>query len=877
MSDKPVLIFLDGTHITGKPDNISPDGSPGGASGSGSNWSFGFGTGGGSGSFSGGFGGSSRKKAKKRARARKRAAEQKRAEAEAQARAEADAQAQAAQAAAHARLLQILSEAYLSRRSEQGQIYASKLSALASLLEEEIRAEKKAPGSPGQERWQLYLISKEKSELQALATRKETEWRHQLSLANVFDGGDPLAGELQHYQERLAQHSGGHPELLEAAHSKWESAYTAAQDARLLAESLRILNEKKQALDAQYLAKEKLLREVEEMHEAFRKHAERRQEQIKFKGRADEASRRDLVNAANRFHASTPSMVAGALIWSKGGTLVAKDAAVALEQSIHKALRELARIAAIRAGQILSVSLSAILYSPQVGNGELTPEQRRRLFQGISIGAAELGVASDQDLRGQSTADVVARIRALPVEGGTELRGIATGDAVPTAVPVVAAVFDSLSDTYTAKTSGPLPKQLVFDASAPAPASPASGESSAQPGVFIRQQDLPSQVSEIPAGVDLRFDDCIVCFPPESGLAPRYFSFAIPSPGAGIVVGMGEAASPDWWTLVSEARAVAMPAQIGESLRYREFSSVEAFDNKGWRVIAENAVLGVQLDEVNRRRMARGFAPYAPKASWVGERREFELRNREAVNDAGLFFDLDRLIITRPNSAQGARRLTPTFAPWPISNGATWTPLVPPGSESLGPTDLPAEPGRPALYPGGTTEPAGSQNESNPSANPDDINANIPGYGDDDDLPSSGVVIAGPPVEPLEVGPYNGLSRRSRLDGLDIDHIVSQGALRKHITDKYGGDVEPHEIYKAVQNAPSIAIPAHVHKEYSETYGGRNSKEKQNLDASDLKAAVNSNLDALKPGLLEEGFSEAEVEVAREKLHQLNFEQGWYK
>lgn len=54
-------------------------------------------------------------------------------------------------------------------------------------------------------------------------------------------------------------------------------------------------------------------------------------------------------------------------------------------------------------------------------------------------------------------------------------------------------------------------------------------------------------------------------------------------------------------------------------------------------------------------------------------------------------------------------------------------------------------------------------------------------------------------------------------------------------------------------------------------------KAKQRLDASNLKAAVNSNFDAIKRGLLEEGYAEVDIEKAREELHNLHKEQGWYK
>ncbi|MNP86113.1 hypothetical protein D3C76_1861620 [compost metagenome] len=67
-----------------------------------------------------------------------------------------------------------------------------------------------------------------------------------------------------------------------------------------------------------------------------------------------------------------------------------------------------------------------------------------------------------------------------------------------------------------------------------------------------------------------------------------------------------------------------------------------------------------------------------------------------------------------------------------------------------------------------------------------------------------------------------------------------------------------------------------MHQKYSETYGGRNSRAKQIRDAADLRAAVDSNFNAIKPYLLEESYSDTDLEAARADLHKLNQEQGWY-
>lgn len=110
---------------------------------------------------------------------------------------------------------------------------------------------------------------------------------------------------------------------------------------------------------------------------------------------------------------------------------------------------------------------------------------------------------------------------------------------------------------------------------------------------------------------------------------------------------------------------------------------------------------------------------------------------------------------------------------------------------------------------------------------------------------------------------------------MDIDHIPAQRVLEATLRDAFTG-MTTKEINDALRAAPSIAIPAHVHQKYSETYGGRSTKAKQAQDAADLRAAVDSNFDAIKRGLLEEGFAEADIEAAREQLHTLNKEQGWY-
>ncbi|NNB42831.1 S-type pyocin domain-containing protein [Pseudomonas chlororaphis] len=137
------------------------------------------------------------------------------------------------------------------------------------------------------------------------------------------------------------------------------------------------------------------------------------------------------------------------------------------------------------------------------------------------------------------------------------------------------------------------------------------------------------------------------------------------------------------------------------------------------------------------------------------------------------------------------------------------------------------------------------------------------------------LVFAKPMVNPLEVGPANDLSSRSAKDGLDIDHIPSQAALRVFLKAN-NPRITEGQLNAALRKAPSIAIPRKVHQKYSETYGGRNTKLQQTKDAANLRGAVGTNLDTLKPFLLEEGFTDEQIEKARTDLHNLHQEQGWY-
>jgi len=144
------------------------------------------------------------------------------------------------------------------------------------------------------------------------------------------------------------------------------------------------------------------------------------------------------------------------------------------------------------------------------------------------------------------------------------------------------------------------------------------------------------------------------------------------------------------------------------------------------------------------------------------------------------------------------------------------------------------------------------------------------------DLPPIYIYLSKPPVEFLEVELYSDFKRRSRQGIYEADHMPSRAAVEAYLMALYP-DVDPKDISKLADDVAAIVIPKKVHQKISETYGGRNTPTQIDLDSRNLRAALDRNLDAIKPALKANGATESQIEAARAKMHRLNSEQGLYK
>jgi hypothetical protein len=141
-------------------------------------------------------------------------------------------------------------------------------------------------------------------------------------------------------------------------------------------------------------------------------------------------------------------------------------------------------------------------------------------------------------------------------------------------------------------------------------------------------------------------------------------------------------------------------------------------------------------------------------------------------------------------------------------------------------------------------------------------------------IPPLYLVFSKPPVKLLEVDTYRGFQGRPRA-GTHADHMPSAAAVEKYLRNLYP-DMKAKDVEAMKKDVAALIIPASVHQKCSETYGGRNTPMQIDNDSKDLKKAVDSNFNMVKKCLLEDGYDEKEIEQARNKMHEVNQEQGWY-
>jgi len=136
------------------------------------------------------------------------------------------------------------------------------------------------------------------------------------------------------------------------------------------------------------------------------------------------------------------------------------------------------------------------------------------------------------------------------------------------------------------------------------------------------------------------------------------------------------------------------------------------------------------------------------------------------------------------------------------------------------------------------------------------------------------IYLSKPPVELLEVELYSNFTGRAR-NGTHADHMPSAAAVRAYLRREFP-DAKPAEIDRMAKDVASIIIPADIHQKLSATYGGRNSPTQIQQDSRDLRAALERDIETIRPELKQHGVTDSQIDEAKAKMHQLNQEQGLY-
>ncbi|EKN6148832.1 colicin transporter [Yersinia enterocolitica] len=294
-----------------------------------------------------------------------------------------------------------------------------------------------------------------------------------------------------------------------------------------------------------------------------------------------------------------------------------------------------------------------------IGAGFYSDNERRGTELPPLAGSFPLGymLSPETSLPQQGEVNSPVRILMVDRDDETHIYAVKTGVTdVPANVKVGMAQFDRTKGVYTFTTDTLPPRTFTFTSPWP----PGVG------GVSVIPQPASTPVFPQHTGTDIKilatrrtltflaheevsFHDYIIWFPAGSGLEPVYVYFKSPRDEPGEVTGQGEWILGIWLAEAGKDQGAAIPAQIADKLRGREFSSFDRFREAFWREVANDPELSGQFIELNQRRMReKGYSPFTPSKEKVGGRDKFELHHVISIKDNGAIYDVDNLRVITP-------------------------------------------------------------------------------------------------------------------------------------------------------------------------------------------------------------------------------------
>jgi len=450
--------------------------------------------------------------------------------------------------------------------------------------------------------------------------------------------------------ERIAQEQA----RLAAEHARQvaqEQARVAQEQARRLAEELArqaAANELRRLEEEQArLAAEALERKRAEEQAALEAEAEAR--------RVAEEKRRQQTpgghNSPLRFQGNISH--AQLVFATSGGAVAIADSLMAgLAASIRSAVAGLSGLAAGTASGLM-VGVSAFVYSPVLGNGEL-PE---RFLLSLPLADLLPGPLPDLNTLANERArlNLPVRLSTRPLTGSlAELLVVpVAGTKLPSGVRLIAAGYNAGDDTYSATLTDVPPTSAVWTpAVTPADSSTLFPIGNPAPPRYIGGNLVPieGRIDAYPGRGNIRFDDFILVFPPETGLPPQYVMFRDRRNDPGVASGYGAPVAGGWLGAASQGDGAPIPSQIADQLRGRQFNSFRAFRETFWKAVFNDEKLADLFNATSLNEMKKGKAPIVRVSDSAGARVKYELHHKVGLAEGGDLYNADNINIVTPKA-----------------------------------------------------------------------------------------------------------------------------------------------------------------------------------------------------------------------------------
>ncbi|WP_154597770.1 S-type pyocin domain-containing protein [Pseudomonas syringae] len=540
------------------------------------------------------------------ARAQTEAAERARIEAQVRAQTETD--------QAHRQALETLTNAYPSLQSGLAQNYSQTSGRLPNSIQEEIASKLDHNVDYSNEQQIRNLILQEKARINYLIESKKSLLEERRAQALGLTGQELDHATQKDHLNYLVHYSQGDPQRVQQAHEAWVNALSQTYEAKLLADSVTLLNEQSAALSMRHA-------ELSLANKAASQHAER-------------ASVRQAAGIDKLWSAVAPAATTTA---ASGIRTIATN--IVKDQLVRAATRTL--------GSNLVTLLA--MYPQPLGDSELPPAV-------IATPLSQLNLPPHIDLQYlasvKGTLDVPHRL--MPHEAGTSgaVRWVsADGVTVGTKVRVRSFTYNAQNNSYEFIRDGESTPALIWtpiarpaDSSTSSPAGPPALPK--DPGNVVTP--FVPELEAYPAIDRDDPDDYILISPIDSGLPNTYLLFKDPRSIPGVASGFGERITNTWLDARTRAEGAPIPSQVADQLRGVRFSNFGRQRESIWKAVANDSEISQQFSQRNLQLMKAGNAPHPKLEDQIGRRTKFEIHHKDEIANGGSVYNMDNLVIMTP-------------------------------------------------------------------------------------------------------------------------------------------------------------------------------------------------------------------------------------